>query len=161
MYIFNVCFLVFHIKISFGSSFALQTTFFFIILVEGESFQLFIHCSSKTKKHIASSFVAIAENSDFFATFLWKFNPWYFKPDDEWSRKETSLQFLTLYSLIGLFFPQVSFVSSFSIVSCWVYWQDHWNKTKRPWITTSTTEDTDATTMKKGQHTIVHYKSMS
>ena len=44
------------------------------------------------------------------------------------SHKETSLILLIL--LFFLFFPQVSFVSSFSIVSCWIYWQDHWNKTK-------------------------------
>ena len=50
---------------SFGSSFALQTTFF-IILVEGESFQLFL----QNKIRFCFNFVVIAEDSDFFAAFL-------------------------------------------------------------------------------------------
>ena len=79
MYIFYICFSDFHIKISFGSFFVLQTTFFFIILVEGESFQLFL----QNKIRCCFNFVVIPEDSDFFATFLLKFNPWYIKPDDE------------------------------------------------------------------------------
>ena len=52
MYVFYVCFSVFHIKISFDSSFALQTTFF-IILVEGESFSI---VSSKQDKMLLQFF---------------------------------------------------------------------------------------------------------
>ena len=44
--------------------------------------------------------------------------------------KRHHYNFWLLILLFFLFFPQVSFVSSFSIVSCWIYWQDHWNKTK-------------------------------
>ena len=50
---------------SFGSSFAMQTTFF-IILVEGNLFQFFL----QNEIRCCFNFLVIAEDSDFFATFL-------------------------------------------------------------------------------------------
>ena len=59
-------FSVFHIKISFGSSFALQTTFFLSFWWRGNLFQLFL----QNKVRCCFNFLVIAEDSGFFATFL-------------------------------------------------------------------------------------------